>query len=184
MRKFFLLFLVLSISCDNDVLPKPKAYLSLEYPTQNYQNLQLLRPYSFEISNQAEAINLQDNWISIKYPKLKASIDITYRKVDNNLQELLLEAEKLVYKHTQKADQIIAKDFANADKKVFGSIQEITGNAASQLQFHLTDSTNNFLKGALYFYAKPNYDSILPAIDYLKKDIHRIMETTEWKSQN
>ena len=48
---------------------------------------------------------------------------------------------------------------------------EITGNAASHIQFHITDSTNNFIKGSLYFYAKPNYDSILPAVAYIKEDI-------------
>jgi len=182
MRNILFAFLFLAISCDDAVLPKPKAYLSLDYPIHKYKNLELERPYTFEISTQAFAENLPNNWINIKYPKLKASIDITYRNVDNNLQELLLEAEKLVYKHTQKADQIRAKDFANADEKVFGTIHEITGNAASQLQFHLTDSTSHFIKGSLYFYAKPNYDSILPAVDYIKQDILKLMETTKWKS--
>ena len=93
-----------------------------------------------------------------QYPNLKASIDITYRPVTNNLKELLLEAEKLVFKHAVKAEQIVPKDFVNAKKRVFGSLYEITGNAASHLQFHVTDSTHNFIKGSLYFYAKPNYD--------------------------
>ena len=58
---------------------------------------------------------------------------------------------------------------------------EITGNAASQIQFHVTDSTNNFIKGALYFYTKPNYDSVLPAVAYIKEDILQLVETLEWK---
>ena len=181
MRKILLLFLLISISCKDDVLPKPKAYLSLDYPIQQYKKLTLERPYTFEISNQAIPENLPNNWMNIKYPKLKASVDITYREVDDNLQELLLESEKLVYKHTQKADQIIAKDFSNPNKRVFGTIHEITGNAASQIQFHLTDSTNHFLKGALYFHIKPNYDSVLPAVEYIKKDIQKLMESMEWK---
>ena len=69
----------------------------------------------------------------------------------------------------------------NPKKRVFGSMYYITGNAASQIQFHITDSTKNFIKGSLYFYAKPNYDSILPAVDYVKKDILRLVETLEWK---
>ena len=68
-----------------------------------------------------------------------------------NLKELLIEAEKLVFKHTVKAEQIIPKDFVNTKKKVFGSMYEITGNAASQIQFHVTDSTKNFIKGFLNF---------------------------------
>jgi len=182
MRNILLLLLtVLFLSCKEDVLPKPKGYLSLVYPTKSYKKLDLDRPYSFDILKSTKIKNDANNWLTIKYPNLKASIDITYRPVENNIKELLTEAEKLVFKHTIKAEQIITKDFVNPEKRVFGSIYEITGNAASQLQFHLTDSTTNFIKGSLYFYTKPNYDSILPAVNYVKKDILRLVETLEWR---
>ena len=179
---FFLFsFFFLLISCKEDVLPKPKAYLELTYPAKTYKKLQFKRPYSFDILNNTTIINEPNNWLTIKYPELKASIDITYRPIKNNLKELLIDAEKLVFKHTVKADQIIPKDFINPKKRVFGSLYEITGNAASHLQFHITDSTKNFIKGSLYFYAKPNYDSILPAVAYIKEDVLRMIETLEWK---
>jgi gliding motility-associated lipoprotein GldD len=182
MRNLILLtILSIFVSCNEDVLPKPKAYLSLKYPKKSYKKLELKRPYSFEFLKNTIVINDAKNWLKIKYPELKASIDITYRPVSNNLKELLTEAEKLVFKHTLKAEQIIPKDFINPKKRVFGSLYEITGNAASQIQFHITDSTNNFLKGSLYFYAKPNYDSILPAVAYIKEDILHLVETLEWK---
>lgn len=182
MRNLILLtILSIFVSCNEDVLPKPKAYLSLKYPKKSYKKLELKRPYSFEFLKNTIVINDAKNWLKIKYPELKASIDITYRPVSNNLKELLTEAEKLVFKHTLKAEQIIPKDFVNPKKRVFGSLYEITGNAASQIQFHITDSTNNFIKGSLYFYAKPNYDSILPAVAYIKEDILHLVETLEWK---
>lgn len=185
MRKLILLFLFFNIiSCNKDVLPKPKAYLSLNYPKKAYEKLSLKRPYTFDVLNNTKLINESNNWLKIKYPSLKASIDITYRPVKNNLKELLTEAEKLVFKHAIKADQIIPKDFNNRKNKVYGSLYQITGNAASQIQFHLTDSTHNFIKGSLYFYVKPNYDSVLPAVDYIKKDILRLIETLEWKKTN
>ncbi|MDD7915161.1 gliding motility lipoprotein GldD [Polaribacter ponticola] len=173
--------LFLLISCNEDVLPKPKAYLSLEYPKKSYKELEIIRPYSFSILENTTIINEKNNWLKIKYPKLKASIDITYRPIKNNLKELITESEKLVFKHTVKAEQIIPKDFVNSKKRVFGSMYEITGNAASHIQFHITDSTNNFIKGSLYFYAKPNYDSILPAVSYIKEDILHLVETLKWK---
>lgn len=178
---FLLTFLLLFISCDEPVLPKPKAYLSLEYPKKEYKKLEVLRPYSFDVLKSTTIIDEKNNWLKITYPNLKASIDITYRPVENNLRELLTEAEKLVFKHAVKAEQIVPKDFMNPKRRVFGSIYEITGNAASHLQFHVTDSTNNFIKGSLYFYAKPNYDSILPAVEYIKKDVLKLVETLEWK---
>ncbi|WP_036824262.1 gliding motility lipoprotein GldD [Polaribacter sp. Hel1_85] len=183
MRNIFLLiFFIFFISCKEDVLPKPKAYLSLTYPKKSYEKLKLERPYSFDILKNTTVINETNNWLKIKYPNLKASIDITYRPVNKNLKELLTEAEKLVFKHTVKAEQIIPKDFVNSNKRVFGSMYEITGNAASQIQFHITDSTNNFIKGSLYFYIKPNYDSLLPAVAYIKEDISRLVESLEWKN--
>lgn len=182
MRNIFILFIfIIFSSCNSDSLPKPKAYLSLEYPKKEYSKLSLERPYSFDVLEKTIIVDQKNNWLKIIYPNIKASIDITYRPVENNLKELLTEAEKLVFKHAVKAEQIIPKDFVNSKKRVFGSLYEITGNAASQIQFHVTDSTTNFIKGSLYFYAKPNYDSILPAVDYIKKDILHLIETLEWK---
>lgn len=177
----FILISLVFVSCNTNILPKPKAYLSLEYPKKEYTKLSLERPYSFEVLKNTTLVDDKNNWLKINYPNLKASIDITYRPVENNLNELLAEAEKLVFKHAVKAEQIIPKDFVNPKRRVFGSLYEITGNAASHLQFHVTDSTNNFIKGSLYFYVKPNYDSILPAVSYIQEDILRLIETLEWK---
>lgn len=168
-------------SCQQVILPKPKAFLNLEYDEAVYQNLLLNRPYFFEISQSAIIKDEPKYWLKIQYPKLNASIDITYRKIENNLRELLMESEKLVFKHTLKAEQISSNEYLNHQKKVFGTLYEITGNAASQIQFHLTDSLQHFIKGALYFQTKPNFDSVLPAVDYVKKDIQHLMETTQWK---
>ena len=184
MRNKSLLFITIFIltSCKEEILPKPKGYLSLQYPAVSYQLEKVAKPYSFEVSNQAIIIEQPKFWSKLKYPKLKASIEITYRPIENNLKELLIDSEKLVYKHAVKADNIVPQDFQNSEKRVFGSMHEISGNAASQIQFHLTDSTNHFIKGALYFYVKPNYDSIMPAVDYIKKDIIRLVETLEWEN--
>lgn len=178
---FFFFFVLIFLGCKVDTLPKPKAYLALKYPVKQYKNLQLQRPYTFKVSKNATVINKPNNWLSIQYPKLKASVDITYRPLQNNIAEVLKEAEKLVFKHAVKAEQIIPKDFTNYNKRVFGSMYQITGNAASHLQFHVTDSTKNFIKGSLYFYAKPNYDSILPAVAYIKSDVLKLVESLEWK---
>ena len=176
----FLFCLIAFTACKEDALPKPKGYLSLNYPNSPYQKITLKRPYSFDVQKNTVLKDLPKNWLKIQYPALKASIDITYRPIQNNLKELLTEAEKLVFEHTIKAEEILPKDFVNSEKRVFGSVYEITGNAASQIQFHATDSTQHFIKGSLFFYTKPNYDSILPAVDYIKKDITRLMETLTW----
>lgn len=180
MHKICSLFVLLLVSCSKEELPKPRGYLSLDFPKTTYRTIEINRPYAFQVSEKSIIKYLPNNWLKITYPNLKASVDITYRPVKNNLKELLIESEKLVFKHTVKADQIVSNNFIDAKKRVFGSVYEITGNAASQIQFHATDSVSHFLKGALYFYVTPNYDSLFPAINYIKKDIAVLMETLEW----
>ena len=58
---------------------------------------------------------------------------------------------------------------------------EIEGNAASAYQFHLTDSTNHFVRGSLYFNNIPNQDSIQPVLEFVKEDITHLFETFVWK---
>tara|TARA_B100001057_G_C22724665_1_gene901188 strand:- start:316 stop:867 length:552 start_codon:yes stop_codon:yes gene_type:complete len=181
-KSYLFIIIILFFSCKEETLPKPKAFLNLEYGEKVYQNLSLKRPYFFQIPKTVSIKNEPKNWLKIEYPTLKASIDITYRKIDGNLRELLLESEKLVFKHTIKAEQISSNDYSNNQKRVFGTLYEITGNAASQIQFHITDSTDHFIKGALYFKTKPNYDSILPAVDFIKKDILHLIETIKWET--
>jgi len=179
----FALMTTIVTSCSNDeYLPKPKAFLRLAYTDAHYNSITTDCPYSFEISNDARADFNDKCWVNIKYPKLKASLNITYRPIEKNLFELIKEAEKLTINHAIKADAFIPpRDYLNNEKSVYGSISEVTGNAASPLQFHLTDSTKHFITGALYFETKPNYDSILPAIKYIEKDMKHIMETLNWK---
>ena len=87
----------------------------------------------------------------------------------------------MTYEHTVKADAIEVVPYENFTDRVFGRIFDVKGNVATNLQFSVTDSTNHVLAGALYFYVKPNYDSILPAIKYIEKDIRYLIETLEWK---
>ncbi|NNE03017.1 MAG: gliding motility lipoprotein GldD, partial [Eudoraea sp.] len=100
--------------------------------------------------------------------------------VEQNLNTLLVDAQKLSYEHVGKADNILEQRFVNEEADVYGMFFEVKGNAASQAQFYVTDSTNHFVTGALYFYAKPNYDSIYPAAMYIQNDIRRIMESLTW----
>jgi gliding motility-associated lipoprotein GldD len=178
----FLLITFTFIACKEEYLPKPKAFLRLNYDITNFKSINSGCPYIFEVSNNTKVEFNDKCWVNIKYPALKATLNITYRPVENNLNELLRESEKLTYNHAIKADGISTLPYENGIKKTFGSISEVTGNAASPIQFYLTDSTKHFITGALYFEVQPNYDSILPAVKYLEKDIKHLMETLEWNT--
>lgn len=182
------LFSLFLLSCGNDPLPKPNAYLRLEYPSPSYKRVNLSVPFSYDQNNQAKPVATikkdgigEFYGINIEYPALKGTIHLTYRKVKtNNLDSLLRDAQNLTQRHTTKADEIQSNLYENPNNDVYGMFYEVGGNAASQSQFYATDSTKHFITGSLYFYAKPNYDSIYPAAIYLKNDIKRIMESLKW----
>ena len=167
--------------CKSDVLPKPKAMLRLDYPSASYQRLNEDCVFSFDKNDISFIKENKDCSLVLDYPTMKGSVFITYKKVDGNIRELLVDAQKLTYEHVVKADGIAPKEYVNTEENVYGMFYEVSGNAASQSQFYVTDSTNHFVTGSLYFYAKPNYDSILPAAIYLQKDIRRIMESLQWE---
>lgn len=169
------------LSCNESTLPKPKAMLRLDFPEGKYEDLIGPCPFEFSKNNIAQTTHKKDCSMEIDYPMMKGSIYLTYKPVKNNIRELLLDAEKLTYEHVVKADVISPKEYMNSDEKVYGMFYEVSGNAASQSQFYVTDSINHFVTGSLYFYAKPKYDSIYPAAIYLQNDIRRIMESLRWK---
>ncbi|MCM4166781.1 hypothetical protein KCTC52924_01633 [Arenibacter antarcticus] len=175
---FFGYFLL--ASCQGDIMPKPKALLRLEYPRAELMSL-TTDYFTMEHNAMAKIRSKKGNSFTLDYPLMHGSIFITYKNVNGNLDKLLTDAQRLSYEHAAKADNILEQPFVNEEGRVYGMYYEVKGNAASQAQFYVTDSTQHFVTGSLYFYAKPNYDSILPAAAYLQNDIRNIMETLKWK---
>lgn len=173
-----------TVGCKDETVPKPKGHLRLEYPEAKYKAYSPTAGscgYEFEFNEFSEIKTKADCSMEIQYPKMKATVYLNYRNVNNNIEELLRDAQKLTYEHVIKADDIAEQPFVNPEHKVYGMFYQVGGNAATNAQFYVTDSTRHFLVGSVYFYAKPNYDSILPAAAYIKNDMRKIMETVKWK---
>jgi gliding motility-associated lipoprotein GldD len=169
------------ISCKKDVLPKPQAQLRLEYNEPEYMSFSSGCNYDFEINQASKIIHDKGCDYRIQYPKMKATIHLTYKPVTGNIEALLRDAQKLTFEHVIKADDIMEQPFINRDNNVYGMFYGVNGNAATNAQFYVTDSTKHFVTGSVYFYAKPNFDSILPATNYIKNDMRRLMESLRWK---
>lgn len=116
--------------------------------------------------------------------RFNASLMLTYLPVDTNLVGLIEASRTFVYEHSQFADGIEEEVIIDKNRNAFGLRYKITGDAASPFQFYLTDSTNHFLRGALYFNVKPNYDSIKPSLDYITEDLDRMLQTVIWKKDS
>lgn len=154
-------------------------------PDHQYQRVDTVLPYSFELSSMANIkFKKKTNekfWIDIVYPQLNATIYCSYKPVKNNIYILSEDVHRSVYKHIVKADNILENVYNNPKEKVFGVLYDLQGNVASVAQFVLTDSVNHFFMGAVYFNHVPNKDSIAPMAEYIKEDIVRLMDTFKWK---
>ena len=180
-----LLCVFICFSCDEIPVPKPKAFLSLDYPKASYLKSQLEVPFEFEKNKLAQLnVSKKNNKVEgiiLRYPALKASVFINYKKVENNLEKYISDVRAMTQKHLQVADEISERMYENDPQNLYGMFYDLKGNVASQSQFYVTDSTRHFISGALYFETKPNYDSILPAINYIQKDMMHLIESLRWK---
>jgi gliding motility-associated lipoprotein GldD len=190
MKKGVILFILcLCLSCGSDPVPKPRAFLRLDYPAPQYKMIRPDLPFVFErntLSKPIDTLRLSSDkatiGMEIVYPTLKGTLFLTYKKIEKKkLQSFLSDAQNITQTHARRADGISEQPFVDFEDRVFGALFEVIGDAASQSQFYATDSTDHFIAGSLYFYARPNYDSIFPAAEYLKKDMQHLMETLKWK---
>ena len=186
-RAFVFSCLLLLLSGCSGYSPKPRGYFRIDLPEKTYQLFnEPGYPYIFEYANIARVIpkggNLRDSfWIDIAYPQLNARIYGSYKKIENNFREVSEDSRTFVYKHTVKADGITEQPYIDEERKVYGILYELRGNTASGIQFILTDSIRHFFRGALYFNAAPNKDSIAPVAAFVREDIIHLIETLEWR---
>ncbi len=178
---FFTLICLSLLSCGDEKMPKPTGQLSLEYPPAKYMKFSNSCGFDFDKNELAEVKATSNCGLEIHYPKMKATVYLTYKPVQNNLEKLLTDAQKLTYEHVIKANDIAEQPYVNLDRKVYGMFYQVGGNAATNAQFYVTDSTRNFVTASMYFYSKPNFDSILPAADYIKNDMKQMIESIKWK---
>jgi gliding motility-associated lipoprotein GldD len=189
---FFLLFLsiFLFISCNNnDYSPKPRSYFRIALPEKKYRLLDSIYPYTFEypayaVIQQDENSRNEPNWINLEFPAYKGTLHISYKTVksDSSLFQYFEDSRNFANKHIAKANDIEPIIISNSTNSVYGLVYDISGvGVASTYQFCVTDSVKNFMRGALYFNIAPNNDSLMPVIDFIKKDIDHLINTLKWK---
>jgi gliding motility-associated lipoprotein GldD len=181
--------IVLLASCRPDPVPRPHGFFRIDLPSHAYTNYQSPCAISAEIPIYAQ-IELDKNhntsdscWMNISWPKLHGRVYCTYLPVKGNLDGMIADSYRFASKHEMKASALRRTPLRFPDHNVYGLFYDIEGEAASQVQFYLTDSTNHFFRGALYFDHKPNPDSIAPVLNFVKQDILHFVESLQWKSE-
>lgn len=177
-RRTLLFFLILG--CQTPI-PKPNAQLALEYPLPKYISLKNTCPYQFEYNKSAALKSLSSCGATLVYNKLNATLYLTYFDLENaSLDTLLLDFDKRLEMFGKKAFQMHESSFENQENKVKGTCVTLIGDSPSNLHFFGTDTQKHYLTGSLLFEASPNYDSLAPAISYIKTDVQKLLETLRW----
>lgn len=182
---------VLISSCNSDYTPKPRGYFKIPFPKKEYQVFnQPGYPYSFEFPTYAKVVKdssffgeATENpwWINIDFPQFSGRVYVSYKEIGKNkFDKLINDAFTMTNKHTMKAYSI-DDSLITTPNNVHGVFFKVGGDVATANQFFLTDSTKHFLRGALYFDATPNEDSLGIVNRFLIEDVKHLINTFKWK---
>jgi gliding motility-associated lipoprotein GldD len=198
MRIYGLILIALLLAACNgnhDYSPKPRGYYRIVFPKKEYQQFNGPYPFTFlypkyaTIENDKNPQTKDKKLINMKYllnmqfPQFKGTLHLSYESITSKqvFNELTEDARTFAFKHTVKATSIDQGIIRIPQNNVYGIYYTIDGNAASSAQFFLTDSTHNYIRGALYFNTEPKLDSIQPVLDFVKKDMNVMIKSFKWK---
>ena len=209
---FFFSCAFLFAGCNSPYVSKKTGYFKINLPQKKYQLFEEPGfPYSFEYPVYSKIIKdstyfdpnpENDYWRNIDFPELNAKIFLSYKAVGGKALFKVKKADG-TYKDslgTNAYDKMINDAFTLTNKNddvatskkdslfrtannISGLLFKLGGNAATQRQFFMTDTTKNFIRGALYFYASPNADSVKPVVEFIQKDIDHLISTFKWKTR-
>ncbi|MBK8521925.1 MAG: hypothetical protein IPL54_14005 [Chitinophagaceae bacterium] len=196
-------------ACNSTYTSKKTGYYKIDFPERKYTVFQKEGfPYTFEYPIYAQVVkdstyfdrDLQNPfWINLDFPQLGGRIFLSYKAVGGkstykvkqadgsykdslgtNVFDLMVnDAFKLTSKNESVASSIKDSLF-HTQNGITGVFFRVGGNAATSRQFFMSDTTQNFFRGALYFDVTPNADSLRPVIDFLQKDIDHLINTFKW----
>ncbi|MDB4924891.1 gliding motility lipoprotein GldD [Mucilaginibacter sp.] len=190
---FAILFLA-ACGGNHDYSPKPRGYYRIVLPKKEYREYVSDYPFTFLYPKYANmelapkgrlpgSIQKMEYLLNMQFPQFNGTLHLSYEPLTSKKEfnELVEDARKLAFKNTVKSSGIDQGNIRFPDHKVYGIYYTIDGNAASSVQFFLTDSVKNYLRGALYFNTEPRLDSIQPVLNFVKQDINVMIKSFRWK---
>jgi gliding motility-associated lipoprotein GldD len=184
-----ILGILLLSSCIDDessAIPRPRGYFRLDLPQKSYVGFESDCPFTFEIPNYSRVKPITSKpgercWMNLEFPIQHATLHLSYKDISGNFASLSEDSRTMAYKHAVRANGIQETLYQNPESHVYGTMYKISGNAASSVQFYLTDSVSHYMHGSLYFFSSPNADSLQPVNEFLTQDIEHLIQTLRWK---
>ena len=171
--------------CGEDPVPKPHGWFRIDLPPQEYATWEDPAVLAMEVPRYAQVRprTAEDDarWYDVRMPGMRATVHLTWSRIgERRLGDLIEDAHGFKAKHELKAFKIGRERVVRDSARVFGTLFDVEGDVASPLVFYLTDSTTNFLYGALYFDARPNADSLAPVTARIREDVRHMVATLRW----
>ena len=162
-------------------MPKPNGMLAMDYPQPTYQQISTDCPFTFDF-NSLSSIEVQSNcFFSMSYPFMKAKVYMSYFNLnEHQIENLYQDFNDRLIEHNKQGARIQESNYENISQQKYGQFFEISSDSPSNLHFLLTDQKKHFMSGVLFFSATPNYDSLYPAIQYVKNDLRHLTESLTW----
>ena len=207
----FLFFGIFCTACNSTYTSKKKGYYHIELPKHEYISFDKPNfPYSFDYPVYAKVIKdstyFDSNpenpyWVNIDFPQFNARMFLSYKIIGgmavykikqpdgsykdssgiNQFDRMVNDAFNLTNKN-QAVTNSIKDSFFQTKNGITGVFFKVGGNAATARQFFMSDTSKNFLRGALYFDATPNVDSLKPVQDFLQVDMDKLINSFRWKN--
>lgn len=207
---FSIFVYLLCSSCNSNYTSKKEGYFKIDFPKKQYTTFnEPGYPYTFEYPVYARIAKdssyfsegaKNPYWINIEFPTFNGTIFISYKQIGgvsvykvkkadgsyrdsvgvNSFEKMVNDAYNLTYKNDVKAYSI-EDSLMHTPNNITGVFFKVSGNVATAKQFFLSDTTHHFLRGALYFDATPNEDSLRPVNAFLQQDMKHLINTLKWK---
>ena len=184
---FGLALVAIFITCGNPPIPKPEGYFRISLPDESFRSVKITCGLGLDKPENAtvEIVNSEKSgdacWFNLNFKDLNARLHCTQVEVNDNLINLMEDAQEMVFSHDMKANGISRIRVSEPEKNLNGVLYHIGGPVATPVQFFVTDSSNYFLRGSLYFNHKPNSDSTAPVVRRMLSDIEHIMRSISWE---
>ena len=177
----------LFITCGNPPIPKPEGYYRISLPEESFRSVKITCGLGLDKPENAtvEIVDSEKSgdafWFNLNFKDLNARLHCTQVEVHDNLIDLMEDAQEMVFSHDMKANGISRIRVSEPEKNLNGVLYHIGGPVATPVQFFVTDSSNYFLRGSLYFNHKPNPDSTAPVVRRMLSDVEHIMRSISWE---
>jgi gliding motility-associated lipoprotein GldD len=175
-------------NCKQAYQPKPYAYPRIFYPERNYVAINENCPFQFDVPVYTQLVPDPYNpeascWKNLVFEPFNATVHLTYNAFNSvdQLDQYVEDTYKMAFKHIEKAEEIVEREFENKDLGLKGIIYDLEGKTATPFNFYITDSKSHFIRGSFYFNEKTNLDSVAPIYEFIRTDINYMMETLRFK---